>query len=99
MFVITDGEPSVGITDLDELNDFITEKRADGDVAIKGIYIKSEEDENSFMESIFGADEFVETVEFGEAVNKFVTIMTNTYKTQRKAQKWKIKLESLKGNK
>jgi len=98
MFVITDGEPSVGITDLKELNQFIKEKRIDGDIAIKGIYIKSEEDENNFMESIFGGDEFVETVEFGEAVNKFVTIMTNTYKAQRKAQKWKIRQELLKGN-
>lgn len=98
MFVITDGEPSVGITELSELNDFINEKRIDGDIAIKGIYIKSEEDENNFMESIFGAEEFVETVEFGEAVNKFVTIMTNTYKAQRKARKWKVRQELLKGN-
>ena len=98
MFVITDGEPSVGIYDLDELNDFIQEKRNDGEIAIKGIYIKSEEDENNFMESIFGPEEFVETVEFGEAVNKFVTIMTKTYREQRKTQKWKMRQNTIKGS-
>ena len=97
MFVITDGEPSIGIIDLDELNDFIQEKREDGEIAIKGIYIKDKEDDNNFMESIFGEDEFVETTEFGEAVNNFVSIMTKTYKEQRVSYRWKMKKESING--
>lgn len=98
MFVITDGEPSVGITDMDELNDFINEKRKDGNIAIKGIYIKSEEDENNFMADIFGKDQFVETVDFSEAVNKFVSIMTKTYKKQRQDKKWENRKQVVKGN-
>jgi len=99
LFVITDGEPSMGITDLDELQDFVTEKRADGKVEIKGIYIKSKKDENNFMESIFGKDQFVETVEFDEAVKKFTSILSMTYKKQRNAFKWKMKKQSISGNK
>ncbi len=98
MFVITDGEPSVGIISLNDLNSFISEKRDDGNIAIKGIYIKCKEDENNFMEAIFGENEFVETVEFQEAVNKFVSIMTKTYKEQRKAQKWEAKREANRTN-
>lgn len=97
LIVITDGRPNVGITNLGELNDFIEDKRQDGDVAIKGIYIKDKEDENSFMQAIFGEDQFVETIEFDEAVNKFTSIITKTYKEQRQLYKWKKKQQAIKG--
>ncbi len=97
LFVITDGEPTVGITDLPELAAFIEEKRKEGDVAIKGIFIKEEEAAPDFMEQIFGAQHYVETTDFSEAVNKFVTIMTQTYKAQRRAFKWKKKRKGNRG--
>ncbi|MFK7810744.1 MAG: vWA domain-containing protein [Saprospiraceae bacterium] len=99
IFVITDGRPSIGIVNYEQLNEFLNEKRSDGDVAIKGIYIKAPEGEEEgfdlniykhpgeggwgFMESIFGKEEFVETDDFGEAVREFVYIMTKTYRSQR----------------
>ncbi len=91
LFVITDGEPSMGIMDMDELRDFIESRRVLDDVAIKGIYIKPEEEEGQFVPHIFGANNFVETTDFHDAVDKFVQIMTQTYKAQRKAFKWKKK--------
>ncbi len=118
IFVITDGEPTLGITNLIELNEFIEAKRKDGDVEIKGIFIEGEEreqdeiieeenDENEvleeedevpvihLMEEIFGKDQYVETADFNEAVSKFVAILTETYKQQRKAFKWKQKKRKL----
>jgi len=96
MFVITDGEPSLGITNLVELNEFIESKRQDGDVEIKGIFIKSEDDfDFELMDDVFGEGNFVETNNFEEGVNKFVKIMTETYKAQRKAFKWKQKRQKL----
>ena len=93
LFVITDGEPSMGIINIEELHDFIETKRIDGSVAIKGIYLKSEEDESGYISQIFGENNYVETTDFNEAVDKFVRIMTQTYKEQRRNFKWKKKLE------
>lgn len=98
LFVITDGEPSMGIMNLDELKYFIQAKRELGDVAIKGIYIKPEDDQSQFVPYIFGEDNCVETTSFHDAVDKFVRIMTQTYKAQRKAYKWKIKQAKLAAN-
>ena len=96
IFVITDGEPNWGITDIPRLSEFIEELRQDGDVEIKGIFIKSEDEESvELMEDIFGADHFIETSDFKEGVNKFVSIMTETYKEQRKKYKWKLKKQKL----
>jgi len=96
IFVITDGVPSVGITDIPELNAFVEEKRADGDLEIKGIFIKSEDDLSAnFMGEIFGDNNYIETTDFEEGVNKFVKIMTETYKKQRKTYKWKKKQQKL----
>ena len=96
IFVITDGEPSLGITNIPKLNDFIEQRRLLGDVEIKGIFIKSEDDVSlEFMEEIFGNEHFVETTDFQEGVNKFVKIMTETYKKQRKSYKWKQKRKKL----
>ena len=96
MFVITDGVPSVGITDIPLLNEFIEDKRKDGDVEIKGIFIKSEDDISpNFMLEIFGENNFIETTNFREGVDKFVKIMTETYKQQRKTYKWKQKKRKL----
>jgi len=44
LFVLTDGQPTMGITDLDDLNTFIEQKRQDGNVSIKGIFLKHEDD-------------------------------------------------------
>jgi len=96
IFVITDGEPSLGITNIPKLNAFIEERRLQGDVEIKGIFIKSEDDVSlELMEEIFGTEHFVETTDFQEGVNKFVKIMTETYKKQRKSYKWKQKRKKL----
>lgn len=96
IFVITDGEPSLGITDSALLNEFIAAKRKEGDVEIKGIFIKSAKDEQAdVLKNIFGENHFVETSNFEEAVNKFVRIMTETYVQQREQYKWikkKLKL-------
>lgn len=96
MFVITDGEPSLGITDIAMLNDFIEDLRRQGNVEIKGIFIKSEEDVSvDNMKAIFGVDHFIETDAFEEGVNRFVKIMTDTYKKQRKSYKWKQRRKKL----
>lgn len=39
IFVLTDGQPTMGIVDLPELHDLIQKKREDGNVAIKGIFL------------------------------------------------------------
>ena len=117
LIVITDGRPNVGITDLPELAAFIDEHREDGNVAIKGIYIKDKEkkkkttktsktkktkktkdEDQNFMETIFGKDEIVETVEFDEAVNKFTSIISKTYRDQRQSFKWEKKRKSIQNN-
>ena len=97
IFVITDGEPSLGIHIPEALNLVINKKRKDGNIAIKGIYLRPEDEKfASFMERIFGKDQFVETDDFAEAINRLVFIMTQTYKQQRinlRQQKIKEKYE------
>jgi hypothetical protein len=98
IFIITDGRPSLGITNLEELGEYIRVKRKEENVAIKGIYLKPPVDESKvnlniykhpgepgwgFMDTIFGKDNFVETDDFGEAVRKFVYVMTLTFRRQR----------------
>ena len=117
IFVITDGEPSLGIIRNEDLKEFIETKRLDGDVEIKGIFIKSKADDKklkpklvdteennpdeakepkgSDMSQIFGEDHFIETSDFRDGVDKFVKIMTETYKAQRKKYKWKQKKQKL----
>ena len=97
IFVITDGEPSLGVHIPEALNLVINKKRKDGNVAIKGIYLRPEDEKfASFMDRIFGKDQFVETDDFAEAINRLVFIMTQTYKQQRinlRQQKIKEKYE------
>ena len=98
IFVITDGKPTVGILDLDILHAEVDKLRKEGNTAIKGIFIKGEEEENEidFMTQIFGEGEFVESSDFGHAVNQFIQIMVMTYKKQRqelKMQKKKLKYQ------
>lgn len=97
IFVITDGEPSLGVHIPEALNLIINKKRKDGNIAIKGIYLRPEDEKfASFMERIFGKDQFVETDDFAEAINRLVYIMTQTYKQQRidlRQQKIKEKYE------
>jgi len=69
IFVITDGEPSLGIHIPEALNSEIERRRKEGSIAIKGIYLKAKGEEYaSFMERIFGKDQFVETDDFAEAI-------------------------------
>jgi len=97
IFVITDGEPSLGVHVPEALHIVIKNKRKEGNIAIKGIYLKPKgEKYASFMERIFGKNQFVETDDFAEAINRLVFIMTQTYKQQRidlKQQKIKEKYE------
>ncbi|MFK8163741.1 MAG: vWA domain-containing protein [Lewinella sp.] len=85
LFVLTDGQPTIGIYDLEELGLFIDEKRRDGDIAIKGIYLKPPQDTSDFMTRIFGAEHAVEATTFDETVSTFVHVMARTYKAQRKS--------------
>ena len=87
IFVITDGEPSAGILDINLLREKIVEKRNEGNTAIKGIYIKPKGEESMFMEQIFGINEFVETEDFDNAIERFIQVMTATYKQQRRKLK------------
>lgn len=87
IFVITDGEPSAGILDIDLLREKIIEKRDETNTAIKGIYIKPKGEESMFMEQIFGIGEFVETEDFDNAIERFIQVMTATYKQQRRKLK------------
>lgn len=87
MFVISDGEPTLGMTDLDELAALINEKRKEGNISIKGIYIKPKDDLSTFISTIFGEGNFVENIGFDEGVKNFVSIMTKTFELQRKEYK------------
>ncbi len=84
LFVLTDGQPTMGITDLDELNAFIEDKRQDGDVSIKGIFLKHEDDASDMITRIFGAENAVESSTFKQTVTTFVQIMGQTYRAQRR---------------
>jgi len=89
IFVITDGVPSVGIRDEVKLGHFIEEKRKEGDVAIKGLYLKPEGDTDyEFMEEVFGKDNYVVSTDLAEAINQLVYITSSTYKLQRKELKY-----------
>ena len=83
LFVLTDGQPTMGITDLDDLNAFIEEKRRDGNVSIKGIFLKHEDDNSDMISRIFGKEHAVESSTFKETVTAFVQIMGRTYRAQR----------------
>jgi len=85
IFVITDGEPSLGIHVPIALNSEIERRRQEGSVAIKGIYLKPKgEKYASFMETIFGKDQFVETDDFAEAINRLVYINNKKSKKNMK---------------
>ncbi|MEL6987461.1 MAG: vWA domain-containing protein, partial [Bacteroidota bacterium] len=92
LFVLTDGRPTMGIIDPDQINQKIVQLRKQKNIAIKGIYVRPDaEDPSDFMEKIFGEKQFVETNSFESAISEFVNIMTATYKHQRKALKEEMK--------
>lgn len=96
MFVISDGEPNMGVTDPFELKSYVEEKRKEGDLEIKAIFIKSEQDvEPNYLKLIFGEENCVESSDFKEGVDRFVSIMTKTYKKQRDSYKWNQKKRKL----
>jgi len=84
LFVLTDGQPTMGITDLPELRAFIDEKRKDGNVAIKGIYLKHPDDKSDFITQIFGPQNAVSASSFEDTVTTFVEVMGKTYREQRR---------------
>lgn len=92
LFVITDGEPSYGIIEPTEIAQLLNEKRKDGNVSIKGIYIGPKSD-IPFMSTIFGEDEYVETENFEAAMIGLIDIMAKTFKEQRKKLKQSKKQE------
>jgi len=85
IFVITDGEPSIGIINTEELSDIIEDLRQKGNIAIKGIFVKpeNEDEDGAFMKPVFGEGNFVETDDFEKAIQELVLLMTKTYKQQR----------------
>lgn len=90
IFVITDGQPSIGIVDLKNLHDEIEKRRQNGAVAIKGIFIQPDEEEQedgSFMEPVFGEGNYVATEDFEKAIHELVYLMSRTYVEQRKSLK------------
>ena len=86
LFVVTDGIPTAGIFRPDQLRHYIEELRAEGPVAIKGIYLDTgDRNAGEVVTEIFRPEHAVETREFGDAVVTFVDTMTRTYKAQRAA--------------
>lgn len=82
LFVITDGEPSIGVIDPSNLAELIKQKRKDGDVTIKGIYV-GPSSKTPTMPIIFGKDQYVETANFSTAIVELIDTMSKTYKEQR----------------
>jgi len=86
IFVITDGEPSIGVINTADLSEMIQGLRQNGEIAIKGIFVKpeNEEEDGAFMEPVFGEDNYVETDDFEKAIHELVLLMSKTYKQQRR---------------
>lgn len=97
LFVISDGRPSMGIVDLPKLNEYIDNQRVLTGISIKGIFIKEHADSPDFISEIFGAENCVETDSFENGVHRFVKILTETYKKQRKEFRWQKKMDLLNG--
>ncbi len=86
IFVITDGEPSIGLINTKDLSEMIEGLRQNGAIAIKGIFVKpeNEEEDGAFMKPVFGEDNYVETDNFEKAIHELVLLMSKTYKQQRR---------------
>lgn len=82
LFVITDGEPSIGVVEPAELTELVKQNRQDGGGSIKGIYV-GPPSKIPFMRIIFGENEFVETENFEAAIIDLIDIMSRTFKQQR----------------
>ena len=97
IFVISDGEPTLGVMDIPDLAEIIRNMRREGDVSIKGIYIKPENDTSDFIPQMFGEGNYVENTSFEEGVKNFVSIMTKTFEMQRKEFKNKKRVKKVFG--
>ncbi len=86
IFVITDGEPSIGVINTEDLSGMIEGLRQNGEIAIKGIFVKpeNEDEDGAFMKPVFGEDNYVETDDFEKAIHELVLLMSRTYKQQRR---------------
>lgn len=84
ILILTDGQPTVGVINLDDLRELVAEHRQAGDVSIKGIYLKHPQDKSDFITRIFGPRHAVEATNFDELIATFVQTMSLTYRQQRK---------------
>lgn len=98
IFVISDGQPSIGVVNLKELKMMIDTYRDKSKTALKGIYIKPIEDETEFIPYLFGKNNCIETNSFDDAVHSFVKLIVETYKKQRVDFKWDLKRNKIMGN-
>ncbi len=98
MFVISDGEPSIGKIKIEDLKEVAENQRKESDISINGLYIYPEDEATSYMQDIFGANHAITADNFDEAVKGLVNLMTREYKRQRIDYKWKLKAQKLIGN-
>ncbi|MEM6769378.1 MAG: vWA domain-containing protein [Bacteroidota bacterium] len=97
ILVLTDGQPTVGVINLEKLNEFIAGFREQGNVSIKGIYLKHPDDRSDFIARIFGVRNAVEASSFEELIATFVQTMSLTYRQQRKDYRQQQKRKRLQG--
>lgn len=84
ILILTDGQPTVGIINIPKLKEFVDGFRDEGEVSIKGIYLKHPDDRSDFISQIFGPLHAVEASSFEELIASFVQTMSLTYRQQRK---------------
>lgn len=97
LFVITDGDPTLGIIDPKELASFVDEKRKSTGVRINGLYLNPNFVKSESIKIIFGEGNYVESFEFDDMVHSFVQMMISTYEQQRKEYRWNEKKKVIKG--
>ena len=95
MFVISDGEPSLGLINLDDLKELVEKQREESNISINGLYIFPEEEATSYMTDIFGASHAIEADNFDQTVTGLVNLMIREYKQQRIDHKWRLKAQKL----
>ena len=95
MFVISDGEPSLGLVNIEDLKELVENQRSESNISINGLYIYPEEEATSYMTDIFGVGHAIEADNFDQTVTGLVNLMIREYKQQRVDHKWRIKAQKL----
>lgn len=98
IFLITDGQPTVGIIKTENLRELVMNLQNQSGVSIKAAFISPEGSDHGFVEQIFGEGNYVETHNFDEGVKKIVSILVQTFKKQRKEYKWKLRKQKQQNN-